>query len=74
MHEIARILGPELTAKELLDPPLETFLTDINEVREGAIMGLPGLVEVLPPSVREQFVGTWVKAVGDGSEWRKRVI
>ena len=34
LHEIAKILGPEITENELI-PVLYHFLKDINEVKEG---------------------------------------
>lgn len=34
LHEVAKIIGPDLTEKELI-PVLYHFLKDVNEVREG---------------------------------------
>jgi serine/threonine-protein phosphatase 4 regulatory subunit 1 len=48
LHEVALILGPELTEKELL-PVLNHFFKDINEVREGVLLNLPKFVKVLTP-------------------------
>ena len=36
LHEIAKILGPEIAEKELI-PVLYHFLKDIPEVKEGVI-------------------------------------
>ena len=49
LHEIAKILGPEMAEKELLNT-LFTFLKDIPEVREGVTLNLPKYIEVLSPA------------------------
>jgi len=49
LHEIAKILGPEISEEELM-PVLSHFLKDINEVREGAIINLPKFIKVLTPT------------------------
>lgn len=46
LHEIAVILGPEATERELLSV-LYHFFKDINEVREGVLTNLPKFVKVL---------------------------
>lgn len=48
LHEIAKILGPELSEKELI-PVLYHFLKDVNEVKEGVTVNLPKFIEVLTP-------------------------
>ena len=48
LHEIARILGPDITEKELI-PVLNLFLRDQIEVREGVSENLPKFIQVLRP-------------------------
>jgi hypothetical protein len=48
LHEIAKILGPDMTEKELI-PVFYHFLKDIKEVREGVVENLPKLIKVLTP-------------------------
>jgi serine/threonine-protein phosphatase 4 regulatory subunit 1 len=40
LHEIAKILGSEITEKELI-PVLQHFLNDNDEVKEGVVENLP---------------------------------
>lgn len=46
LHEIAKILGPEITEKELI-PVLYHFMKDITEVKEGVSVNLPKFLKVL---------------------------
>lgn len=55
LHEVAKILGPDLAEKELLNV-MFNFLKDIAEVREGASLGLPKFIEVLHPADRETLI------------------
>jgi len=48
LHEIAKILGPDITEKELI-PVLNLFLRDQIEVREGVSENLPKFIQVLRP-------------------------
>ena len=49
LHEIARILGPDLTETELM-PVLIEFMKDIDDVKEGVNQNLPRFIEVLKPA------------------------
>jgi len=63
LHEVAKILGPELTELELL-PVLENFLKDsgkikyfnwyIDEIRNGVLIHLADFIRILDPKVREK--------------------
>lgn len=55
LHEIARILGPEITEKELI-PLLYHFMKDITEVKEGVSVNLPKFLKVLTLEQRESYV------------------
>lgn len=48
LHEIAKILGPELTEKELI-PVLAHFMRDNDDVKEGVVENLPKFLLVLTP-------------------------
>jgi serine/threonine-protein phosphatase 4 regulatory subunit 1 len=49
LHEVAKIIGPELTESELL-PVLYHFLKDIKEVKEGALSTLPKFIKEMTMS------------------------
>lgn len=46
MHECAKILGPEITERDLL-PILFHLLQDIADVSEGVLNNLPAIISVL---------------------------
>ena len=48
LHEIAKIIGPELAETELIQV-LFGFMKDVAEVREGVTLNLPKFIEVLKP-------------------------
>jgi serine/threonine-protein phosphatase 4 regulatory subunit 1 len=48
LHEIAKIVGPDSTEKELI-PILFHFMKDIAEVKEGVVTNMPKFIEVLTP-------------------------
>lgn len=48
IHEMARILGPELAEQDLL-AILFKFMSDNNDVREGITVNLPKFIEILKP-------------------------
>ena len=55
LHEIARIIGPELAEKDLI-PVLFQFLQDIPEVKEGVVTNMPKFIEILTPVQREVYI------------------
>lgn len=78
LHEVAKIIGPELTESELI-PVLQIFLKDINEVKEGASLNLPKLIKVLNPEQREALVDQLLSPTAqsqtqDSQDWRKRLL
>jgi hypothetical protein len=73
LHEIALILGPDSTEKELL-PVLYHFFKDINEVREGVVTTLPKFVKVLTIQQRESYVDKLVQTQIETQDWRKRIV
>ena len=73
LHEIAKILGPEMVEKELM-PVLFLFMKDIEEVREGVTLNLPKFIEALPLDQREAFIDKLTQNQVDQKDWRKRVL
>jgi serine/threonine-protein phosphatase 4 regulatory subunit 1 len=55
LHELARMLGPEIAEKELM-PVLFGFMKDVPDVREGVMQNLPKFILTLSEDKREQFV------------------
>ena len=55
LHELAKMLGPEVTEAELI-PILFTFMKDVPDVREGVMQNLPKFIQELNEDKREQFV------------------
>lgn len=56
IHELARILGPEVTETDLV-PIMERFLKDnINEIRVGALKNLHIFLAEVKPETRLQFI------------------
>jgi serine/threonine-protein phosphatase 4 regulatory subunit 1 len=55
LHEIAKILGPDMIEKELMHV-LFLFMKDIEEVREGVTLNLPKFIETLRMDQREAFI------------------
>eukprot|EP00347_Sterkiella_histriomuscorum_P006427 403352815 len=73
LHEIAKILGPEQTERELIHV-LYHFLKDTDEVAEGAILNLPKFIQVLSPEQRETYIEKIAQTDIDSKDWRKRVV
>ena len=72
MHEVAKLLGPDLVEKELM-PVLILFMKDVEDVKEGVTLNLPKFIEVLKPEQREEFIERIIQAFGELKYWRKRV-
>lgn len=72
LHEVAKILGPDLAETELL-PVLLLFMKDIDDVKEGVTENLPKFIEILKPEQRDVFIEKVVTAFGELKDWRKRV-
>lgn len=73
MHEVAKILGPEMVEKELFHV-LFLFMKDIEEVREGVTLNLPKFIETLPLDQREAFIDKLTQVQVDQKDWRKRIL
>mmetsp|Transcript_65831 Transcript_65831/g.157212 ORF Transcript_65831/g.157212 Transcript_65831/m.157212 type:complete len:642 (-) Transcript_65831:48-1973(-) len=73
VHEIALILGPELTQSSLL-PALDTFLRDLDEVKVGVLQNLAKLLGVLTPAARQQYVPLLCNLEMESDNWRFRQL
>ena len=74
IHEVAKIVGPEETEKELL-PVLQLFMRDVSEVREGITESLPKFIKMLSREQREHYAEKIASAQGEvHADWRKRIV
>jgi len=75
LHELARILGPDL-AEVLLVPVFKTFLKDLDEVKSGIIRSLGKFFVQLNPPARVGLLPALVDACSESnmSEWRMQKI
>ncbi|GFY61455.1 hypothetical protein TNIN_464931 [Trichonephila inaurata madagascariensis] len=80
MHQLAVILGPEITSKDLL-PVFSRLISDLDEVRIGILQNLCEFLRVLKPEERKQFLPSLPKflvSVNDHDSnirnWRFRLI
>lgn len=82
LHEVAKILGPDLTEEELL-PVLDNFLKDsgnlpptnfVDEIRIGVLIHLADFIRILNPGVREQCINMLGKIPSESNNWRLRKL
>ena len=77
IHELARILGPEITETDLV-PVMERFLKDnINEIRTGALKNLHIFLAEVRPENRLQFIKylQYQDGVTESQyEWRMKLV
>jgi len=73
LHEIAMILGPELTKAHLL-PALDAFLMDLDEVKVGVLQNLSKLLGVLDQTARGEYVGLLCSLEMESDNWRFRQL
>jgi serine/threonine-protein phosphatase 4 regulatory subunit 1 len=83
LHEVAKILGPELTEEELL-PVFENFLKDsgkhynfnstIDEIRNGVLIHLADFIRILNPKVRERCISMLGHIQSESNHWRLRKL
>ncbi|XP_023933184.1 serine/threonine-protein phosphatase 4 regulatory subunit 1-like, partial [Lingula anatina] len=55
IHELATIMGPEVTEKDLV-PVFDGFLKDLDEVRVGVLTHLADFLKLLNPSTRSMYL------------------
>ncbi|KAK0077584.1 hypothetical protein PV325_003727 [Microctonus aethiopoides] len=71
IHEVAMILGEELSAQDLL-PIYDGFIKDLDEVRIGALKHLAIFLKVLKPEDRSQFLPRLQAFLSMDNEWNWR--
>ncbi|KAH3764928.1 protein phosphatase 4 regulatory subunit 1 [Pelomyxa schiedti] len=73
LHEIAKIIGCELTVSDLL-PVFSQYLKDLDSVKVGVIKNISNFLFSVPPQERAQFTDV-IKEMCVGDNWRmKRLI
>lgn len=77
IHELARILGPEITEQDLV-PIMERFLKDqVNEIRSGALKNLHIFLAEVKPENRLAFIKYLEYKDGQTEgqyEWRMKLV
>jgi len=74
LHEIAAILGTELTEKHLMNA-MDFFLKDIDDIRHGTIKNLWKMLKVLSVNERKKYLSVlWEVASESDVNWRFRLI
>jgi len=74
LHEIAKILGTEITEKDLMQA-FELFHKDIDDIREGVLKNFAFFLEVLSPKKREEHLATlWEISSEMDANWRFRLL
>ncbi|KAK3929056.1 Serine/threonine-protein phosphatase 4 regulatory subunit 1 [Frankliniella fusca] len=71
IHELAEILGEELTAKDLV-PIYTGLIKDLDEVRIGALKHLADFVRLLPSVERKSFLNQFEMFLVTDNEWNWR--
>jgi len=71
LHDVAKIVGPEITVKELIDC-FNQFFTDLDLVRIGVIKHFSSFLEVVPQENREQFLSSLKETEEEEENWRYR--
>jgi serine/threonine-protein phosphatase 4 regulatory subunit 1 len=73
LHEVATILGTELTEKYLLST-FELFFKDLDEVKVGVVANLAKFLQILSPNKREQYLYFLTEIQKDSINWRFRKL
>ncbi|XP_060832618.1 serine/threonine-protein phosphatase 4 regulatory subunit 1-like isoform X2 [Bombus pascuorum] len=71
IHEIAIILGEELTIADLV-PIYDGFIKDLDEVRIGILKHLATFLKILKPTVRIQYLPRLKEFLTTDNEWNWR--
>lgn len=75
LHELARILGQEITEAELATA-FDSYLHDVQDVKLGAMMHFADFLEQVSPSFRESYLSvlTEFNAMEQVTKWRFREV
>lgn len=71
LHDLASVLGPELTESELL-PTFDLFIKDLDEVKVGVIQNLAAFIGALTPTTRLQYLPVLAEIRAETDNWRFR--
>eukprot|EP01052_Picozoa_sp_SAG31_P023353 SAG31_NODE_1920_length_6919_cov_7.423754_3_plen_444_part_00 len=78
LHEIAKILGREVTEQDLCEQVFDVFLKDLDEVRVGVLKNFSAFIAILSPATRKNYLDQITHSYLDedniGREWRIREI
>ena len=71
VHDMARILGETITVTDVV-PVFNSFLTDLDEVRAGALRHLNDSVRLLPSTRQRDYLSllTELQAPDNARNWR----
>ena len=73
LHEIAKILGTELTEENLLNT-FELFLNDLDQVKVGIIRHISSFLAILSTPSRNSYVTTLLDIQKESVNWRFRQL
>ena len=73
LHEIAKIVGREITEK-ILSQAFDIFILDLDEVRVGCLQHVAEFLEVMGPEKREQYVPKMCVMKDQADSWRLRTL
>lgn len=73
LHEVAAILGQELTEKDLC-PFFELFMKDLDEVKVGVVKHISEFLSVLSEASREKYLPLVCDITNETSNWRFRKL
>ena len=71
LHDLAAVLGSELTETELL-PTFDLFIKDLDEVKVGVIQNLAAFIAALTPATRLTYLPVLSDIRAETDNWRFR--
>ena len=71
LHDLAAVLGSELTESELL-PTFDLFIKDLDEVKVGVIQNLAAFIAALTPATRLTYLPVLSDIRAETDNWRFR--
>jgi|EP01047_Picozoa_sp_COSAG01_P013258 serine/threonine-protein phosphatase 4 regulatory subunit 1 len=78
LHEVAHILGQEVTESDICEQVFDKFLKDLDEVRVGVLKHFAAFVGVLSPEKRKGYLEvltqSYLEPENIGRDWRVRQI
>ena len=78
LHEVAAILGTEVTEADICEQVFDVFLKDLDEVRVGVLKNFAAFMKVLSPEKRKTYLEvltqSYLEQDNIGRDWRVRKI